>query len=105
VFDVAAFDRLHRHLEASGLPIVLSIRPFESALDAEYLANEVPGVRVPPELLERMRRASEGESAANVGVAIAGEVARTLRGSVQGINVIPPHGRFDLGLALLDALA
>jgi len=105
VFDVAAFDRLHRRLEASGLPIVLSVRPFESALDAEYLANEVPGVRVPAELLERMRRASDGESAANAGVAIAGEVARTLRGSVQGINVIPPHGRFDLGVALLDALA
>jgi methionine synthase / methylenetetrahydrofolate reductase(NADPH) len=105
VFDVAAFDRLHRRLEASGLPIVLSVRPFESALDAEYLANEVPGVRVLPELLERMRRASDGESAANAGVAIAGEVARTLRASVQGINVIPPHGRFDLGMALLDALA
>ena len=105
VFDVAAFDRLHRRLEASGLPIVLSVRPFENALDAEYLANEVPGVRVPPELLERMRRASDGESAANAGVAIAGEIARTLRGSVQGINVIPPHGRFDLGMALLDALA
>jgi methionine synthase / methylenetetrahydrofolate reductase(NADPH) len=105
VFDVAAFDRLHRRLETSGLPIVLSVRPFESALDAEYLANEVPGVRVPPELLERMRRASDGELAANAGVSIAGEIVRTLRGNVHGINVIPPHGRFDLGMALLDALA
>ncbi len=104
VFDVAAFERLRRRLEASGLPIVLSVRPFESALDAEYLANEVPGVRVPPERLERMRRASEADSAANAGVAIAGEVARTLRASVQGINVIPPHGRFDLGMVLLDVL-
>jgi 5,10-methylenetetrahydrofolate reductase len=105
VFDVAAFDRLRRRLEASGLPVVLSVRPFESALDAEYLANEAPGMRVPPELLERMRRASGVEAAANEGVDIAGEVARTLRTSVQGVNVIPPIGRFDLGLALLDVLA
>ena len=105
VFDVAAFDRLRRRLEASGLPVVLSVRPFESALDAEYLANEAPGMRVPPELLERMRRASGVDAAANEGVAIAGEVARTLRTCVQGVNVIPPIGRFDLGLALLDVLA
>jgi hypothetical protein len=38
------------------------------------------------------------------GIAIAADVARALRGRVQGINVIPPPGRFDLGLALLDAL-
>jgi homocysteine S-methyltransferase len=73
-------------------------------LDAEYLANEVPGVHVPSEMLDRMRRAPDLNAAANEGVAISAEIARTLRQSVQGVNVIPPLGRFDLGLALLDAL-
>ena len=29
VFDVSAFERVHRRLEASTLPVVLSLRPFE----------------------------------------------------------------------------
>jgi homocysteine S-methyltransferase len=105
VFDVKAFEQMHRRLESAGLPVVLSIRPFESVLDAEYLANEVPGVRVPVELIERVRRAPNVEAAGREGVTIARDTAHALRGAVQGVNVIPPQSRFDLGLALLDALA
>lgn len=105
VFDVKAFEQMHRRLESSGLPVVLSVRPFESVLDAEYLANEVPGVRVPSKMIERMRRAPDADVAAKEGVAIASEITHALRGAVQGVNVIPPQSRFDLGLALLDALA
>jgi homocysteine S-methyltransferase len=104
VFDVAAFTRIEQRLDTSRLPVVLSVRPFESALDAEYLANEVPGTHVPVAVVERMRRASTPDAAAMEGVAIAADVARALRARVQGVNVIPPPGRFDLGLALLDAL-
>ena len=57
------------------------------------------------EMLDRMRRASDARAASSEGVAISAEIARALQNSVQGINVIPPLGRFDLGLALLDALA
>ena len=105
VFDVSAFERVHRRLEASALPVVLSLRPFEDLLDAEYLANEVPGTDVPSRLLDRMRRASTSDASAQEGVAICSEIASALRGSVHGVNVIPPPARFDLGLALLDALA
>jgi methionine synthase I (cobalamin-dependent)/5,10-methylenetetrahydrofolate reductase len=105
VFDVATFDRIESRLETSHLPVVLSVRPFESVLDAEYLANEVPGTHVPGDVIERMRRASSPDAAAMEGVAIAIDVARALRERVQGVNVVPPPGRFDLGLALLDALA
>jgi homocysteine S-methyltransferase len=96
---------MHRRLESAALPIVLSVRPFEHVLDAEYLANEVPGVRVPSELIERMRRAPDADTAAQEGIAIASEITHALRGAVQGVNVSPPQGRFDQALALLDALA
>ncbi len=104
VFDAAAFDRIEPRLKTPRLPIVLGVRPFESVLDAEYLANEVPGTHVPSHVIERMRRASTPDAAAQEGIAIAVEVVRTLRGRVHGVNVIPPPSRFDLGLALLDAL-
>ena len=105
VFDLEAFEQMHRRLESARLPVVLSVRPFESVLDAEYLANEVPGVRVPSALIERMRRASSADTAAQEGVSIAREITHALRGAVQGVNVIPPRSRFDLALDLLDGLA
>jgi methionine synthase / methylenetetrahydrofolate reductase(NADPH) len=104
VFDVRAFEQMHRRLESARLPVVLSVRPFSSVLDAEYLANEVPGMRVPTAMIERMRRVSSVEVSAQEGVAIASEITHALRDAVQGVNVIPPLGHFDLGLALLDAL-
>ena len=103
-FDVTTFERLYRRLESSGLPMVLGLRPFESVLDAEYLANEVPGVRIPSEVLARMRAAPTEAAAAAEGVAIAGDVGRALKGLVQGVNVAPPLGRLDLGLAVLERL-
>ncbi len=49
--------------------------PFESARNAEFMANEVPGVRVPEALMERMRRADGADAAAAEGIAIAREIA------------------------------
>ena len=44
-------------------PIIVGIWPFESALNAEFMANEVPGVTVPDAVLERMRRTQGAEAA------------------------------------------
>ena len=58
------------------MPVIAGVFPFESARNAEFMANEVPGVRVPEALLERMRRADGPEAAAAEGIAIAREIAR-----------------------------
>jgi homocysteine S-methyltransferase len=69
------------------------------------MANEVPGVRVPDELLDRMRRA-EGtvDAAGREGITIAREIARDLRGMVQGMQVSTASGDVDAALAVLDGL-
>jgi methionine synthase / methylenetetrahydrofolate reductase(NADPH) len=102
VFDLAAFDTFRRRTTHLRVPIVAAVRPFESLLHAEYLANEVPNVRVPEPLLERMRRAGEEpEAAAAEGVAIAREIARELRTRAQGLQIGGPMGAV---VAVLDGL-
>ena len=56
IFDVGAFEQFLKRIETARLPIVAGVFPFESARNAEFMANEVPGVRVPDALLDRMRR-------------------------------------------------
>ncbi len=104
IFDVAQFEVFLRRIESARLPIVAGVFPFDSARNAEFMANEVPGVRVPDALLVRMKRVEAAEGGVAEGVAIALEIARALKGLVQGLQVSTPGGRVDTALALVDGL-
>ncbi|MBI3401452.1 MAG: bifunctional homocysteine S-methyltransferase/methylenetetrahydrofolate reductase [Acidobacteria bacterium] len=104
VFDAAAFDAFRKRIETARLPIVAGVFPFESVRNAEFMANEVPGVRVPDALIDRMRRADGAEAAAREGIAIARDIAAALRGSVQGVQISTPSGDIETALAVLDGL-
>jgi homocysteine S-methyltransferase len=77
--------------------------PFESARNAEFMANELPGTAVPDELIERMRRV-DGAAAAAEGSAIGREIASSIRGAVQGLHVSTQSGDIEAALAVLDGL-
>ena len=81
----------------------LKSRPLVSLRNAEFLANEVPGVNVPPAIIERMRVASDkGKSAAlKEGIAIAREVFERVRPLVAGIQVSAPFGRTKVALDVI----
>lgn len=104
VFDVAAFERFLARVESFDLPILVGIWPFESALNAEFMANEVPGVTVPDALVERMRRTSNAEAAVQEGIAIARELVRAITGSVAGFQISAPSGRVDAAMAILNVV-
>jgi homocysteine S-methyltransferase len=103
IFDVSGFERVLKRIETARLPIVAGVYPFESVRNAEFMANEVPGVEVPPALLDRMR-AVDAAGAAREGIAIAREIAARLKGSVQGVQVSTQSGDLEAALAVLDGL-
>jgi methionine synthase I (cobalamin-dependent)/5,10-methylenetetrahydrofolate reductase len=100
VFDVRQLESFLKRVEAYRIPIVAGIWPLLSLRNAEFLANEVPGVVVPAEVLERMRRAQEKgkEAALAEGVKIAREMFQQVKGSVQGVQVSAPFGRVEVAL-------
>ena len=83
------------------IPLLLGIQPLYNARNAEFLHNEVPGIRIPQRHRDRMRAAADP---AAEGVAIALEVVDELRADVQGVYVIPAFGRYDLAADILDAV-
>ena len=87
IFDIAALDRFLDLTETARVPLIAAIWPFESLLHAEYLANEVPNVRVPDALIDRMRRADALGGAVDEGVTIALELAEKARTRVQGVQL------------------
>ena len=104
IFDVRGFERFLKRVETARLPIIAGVFPFESSRNAEFMANEVPGVQVPDSLLDRMARADGHEAATQEGIAIARQIAAELRGAVQGVQVSTQSGDIEAALAVLDGL-
>lgn len=100
VFDAGQLERFVREVEGLKVPIIAGIWPLMSLRNAEFLANEVPGVVVPPVVIERMRLANERskEAAIAEGIAIARELFERVRPMVQGVQVSAPFGKVELAL-------
>jgi methionine synthase I (cobalamin-dependent)/5,10-methylenetetrahydrofolate reductase len=100
VFDPGQLESFLESIHDVRIPVIAGIWPLVSARNAEFLANEVPGVSVPREVLARMRKASEQskEHALAEGIAIARESLDRVRNSVQGVQVSAPFGRIDLAI-------
>src|SRR5687768_77352 len=101
IFDVATFERFYARIASAKLPIILGLWPFESVLNAEFMANEVPGVQVPEAVLDRMRRVESAAAALAEGVAIAREVGCALKNTVQGVHVAAPSGRIESAVEVI----
>ncbi len=101
VFDADSLFRFLDAIEGCRIPIVAGIWPFTSFKNAEFMANEVPGVVVPKALLDRMSAATSKEEGLALGVQIARELVAKVRGRVAGFAVSAPFGNVQTALAVL----
>jgi homocysteine S-methyltransferase len=104
VFDPGQLEKFLRSIEHVRIPVVAGIWPLVSVRNAEFLANEVPGVTVPDGIITRMRRANEKskEHAVAEGIAIAREMLERVRTNVQGVQVSAPFGKVELALQVFQ---
>jgi len=100
VFDAGQLETFARNVAPLGIPIIAGIWPLVSVRNAEFLANEVPGVTVPDHVIDRMRRANavSKEHAVREGIAIAREMLERVRPLVAGVQVSAPFGKAELAL-------
>jgi homocysteine S-methyltransferase len=103
VFDAAEFRAFMSRIEHHDIPVLAAVVPLESVRQAEFFANEVPGVRVPDAVLDRMRDAEVQGRAAEEGLAIAREIAAEVRPLVRGVQVSPSAKAVDAALAVIEA--
>jgi methionine synthase / methylenetetrahydrofolate reductase(NADPH) len=105
IFDLDQLDRFLAKVERFRIPIVAGIWPLVSLRNAEFLANEVPGVSVPQAVLDRMRQASTRgkEDALAEGVRISQEMLAAVADRVQGVQVAAPMGKVSVALEVLEA--
>jgi len=104
VFDAETLFRFLEAIEPFKIPVIAGIWPFTSLKNAEFMANEVPGVVVPPRLLERMGAAKTQQQARTLGVEIAKELIEEIYDKVAGFAVSAPFGNVRIALAALGKI-
>ncbi|MEO7673204.1 MAG: bifunctional homocysteine S-methyltransferase/methylenetetrahydrofolate reductase [Pyrinomonadaceae bacterium] len=106
VFDTEQLRTFLDKISHVKIPIIAGIWPLVSFRNAEFLHNEVPGVNVTPEILERMRIASDNskEAAREEGIAIARESLIEVRDVIAGVQVSAPFNNVKYALQVFDAL-
>ena len=106
VFDVDQLREFLKRIEHCRIPIVAGIWPLVSFRNAEFLHNEVPGVRVTPAIMERMRAASaiSKEAGRDEGLKIARESLLEVRDLIQGVQVSAPFGNVKYALDVFEVL-
>ncbi|HEU5423538.1 MAG TPA: bifunctional homocysteine S-methyltransferase/methylenetetrahydrofolate reductase [Nitrolancea sp.] len=85
------------------VPVLLGVLPLQSHRHAEFLHNEVPGIRLTDEARERMRLA--GNEGRREGVKLARELLLEARDEVQGTYLMPSFGRYEVAAEVLEVLA
>src|SRR5262245_44333756 len=104
IFQIDLLEEVLQRIAHLELPVLVGVLPLVSYKNAEFLHNEVPGMQIPEAIRERMRRTPGGEAARKEGVKIAREMLFAVRERVQGAYLMPPLGRYELALQVLDGL-
>ena len=106
VFDTDQLRAFLKRIQHVRIPIIAGIWPLVSYRNAEFLHNEVPGVRVTPSIMDRMRNASaiSKEAGRDEGLKIARESLLEVRDEIQGVQVSAPFGNVKYALEVFDVL-
>ncbi len=100
VFDMRLLEEFLRRVESFRIPVIAGIWPLTSLKNALFMRDELK-VSMPEEILSRMARHTEKEAMLAEGLAIAQEMLAGVRGSVQGVQVSAPFGKYAAAAEVL----
>lgn len=101
VFDKERIIEISEATRNVSAPIYIGIMPLTSARNAEFLHNEVPGIRLPDDVRARMAAARDKEEARRVSLDIARELIDTAMEHFRGIYLITPMGHYSMSVELI----
>lgn len=89
LYDAALAERLYEATRHIPVPIFVGVMPLISSRNAEFLHNEVPGIRI-PEAVRKQMAGLEGAEGRQVGVRLAKELIDVIAPRFNGIYLMTP---------------
>jgi homocysteine S-methyltransferase len=99
IFEAAQIEKFYQASKHLDTPIFIGIMPLMSGRNAEFLHNEVPGIRISEEIRKRMANL-EGEVGRRMGVLIAKELIDTAMLYFKGIYLMTPMIFYEMSVEL-----
>jgi len=107
VFDMKILERFFEKIKDVPLvPFFVGILPLVSFRNAEFLHNEVPGMQVPKEIMQKMEQAKTKEGQREVGLTAAKDAliaAREIK-QIKGTYIFPSLGNYKIVADLLSVI-
>ena len=103
VFDRESADIAVAACAALAVPCLMGILPLRNPRHAEFMHNEVPGVRIPTWLRERIAGSTDDAEALEIGVEEAAKLSSYLRTVAQGLYLMPPFGNPTIARRVIEA--
>ena len=85
VFERRAMERFVNAMLPLGVPVIAGVLLIRSGKMARFLNDNIPGVKVPDDLVERLDKASDPMAE---GIAIARETVAWARDVCQGVHLM-----------------
>lgn len=101
VYDAEAIRLVYESTKHINIPVFIGIMPLTSQRNAEFLHNEVPGIKLSDEALARMRKV-QGEEARQEGIKMAKELLDAAIPIFNGIYLITPFNYYAMSVELIQ---
>jgi len=101
VFDLDLARKTVERLKPLGVPVFLGVMPLLSSRNAEFLHNEVPGIKIAEPLREKLRLCADDSSAVKIGLEVAREVRDVALEAFNGVYLITPFLRYEVSIELM----
>ncbi|MDB4303233.1 bifunctional homocysteine S-methyltransferase/methylenetetrahydrofolate reductase [Desulfosarcina sp.] len=101
VFDNELLYNFIKRTEHLKIPLIAGVWPLVSVRNAEFMNNEVPGAKVPDDVMKRMYATKNKEEARETGLEIARETIREIKPKIAGVQVSMPFGNIKYPLEVL----
>ncbi|RKD72874.1 homocysteine S-methyltransferase [Sinobaca qinghaiensis] len=103
VFGEGQFKEIYEATKHMDVPVYIGIMPLVSSRNAEFLHNEVPGIKLTDTIRQSMAACGEDRAlAAEEGIAIAKTLIDEAMEYFNGIYLITPFLRYDITCRLTE---
>ncbi|KNF08979.1 bifunctional homocysteine S-methyltransferase/5,10-methylenetetrahydrofolate reductase [Gottschalkia purinilytica] len=104
IFSDETVEFLAKTREKYKVKILGGIMPIVTYKNAQFLNNEVPGIHIPEEYVNRFHKNMTREEGEKVGIEIAIEIANKIKQHVDGLYFITPFDRIEMIVEILNRI-
>ncbi len=102
IYEMKTLESFLKRIEHLHVFLMLGVLPLRGAKHAEFLHNEVPGMKIPEGIREKMRNA--GDRGPAIGIEIAKSFLKEAKPLVAGAYMMPPFQKYQIVDELLEVI-